>query len=47
MSSMTLEIEEGEWAYCPNCGGSGDDEETMICVMCGGDGKLGDFEEDE
>lgn len=34
-------VEEGEEITCPNCGGTGDDPDTMICVMCGGDGVLG------
>lgn len=33
-------IGPGEKLVCPNCDGSGDDTETMICVMCGGDGVL-------
>lgn len=38
----TLEVTmpEGMSVVCPNCGGSGNDPDTMICVMCGGDGKL-------
>jgi hypothetical protein len=30
-------IEKG--LTCPNCGGTGDDPDTMIGVMCAGDGK--------
>lgn len=43
MGVIEVTVPEGEWVYCPNCGGSGDDPDTMICVMCGGDGKLGEY----
>lgn len=33
-------IDPGEALVCPNCNGTGEDPDTMICVMCGGDGRL-------
>lgn len=42
---IEIDVPHGERAVCPNCGGTGDDPDTMICVMCGGDGWLGDDDE--
>ena len=39
-SHIEVELDPGESIYCPNCGGSGDDPDTMICCLCGGEGKL-------
>ncbi len=33
-------LDIGESISCPHCHGSGDDPNTMICVMCGGEGVL-------
>lgn len=38
--TLEITVPEGESATCPNCGGTGNDPKTMICVLCGGDGKL-------
>lgn len=41
-SGRTIEITvpEDVSVVCPNCRGSGHDPNTMVCVMCGGDGRL-------
>jgi DnaJ-class molecular chaperone len=36
--AQTGYVQPGMSVICPNCDGTGDDPETMICVMCGGDG---------
>jgi RecJ-like exonuclease len=45
--TIEVTIPKGKSILCPNCEGSGDDEETMICVMCGGDGYLGKLHKHE
>lgn len=38
--TLEITVPGGGSVVCPNCGGSGNDPTTMVCVMCGGDGKL-------
>ena len=38
--NISITLGPGETIECPNCGGTGNDPETMFCVMCGGFGTL-------